>query len=68
MTAYAIPALLGKPYPVAVYEEGPFDPWDYDENHDGEISKAEAIKSVQDYFNDVITKAQAIQVVMLYFG
>ena len=45
-----------------------FGSWDYDKDGDGEISKAEAIKSVQDYFNELIAKAQAIQVVMLYFG
>ena len=45
-----------------------FDPWDYDKDDDGEIIKAEAIKAVQDYFNGLIAKAQATQVVMLYFG
>ena len=45
-----------------------FDPWDYDKDGNGEISKAEAIKAVQDYFNGLIAKLQAIQVVMLYFG
>ena len=45
-----------------------FDPWDYDEDDSATIEKSEAIKSVQDYFNGLIAKAQAIQVVMLYFG
>jgi len=45
-----------------------FDPWGYDKDDDGEISKAEAIKAIQDYFNGLIAKTQAIQVVMLYFG
>ena len=45
-----------------------FDAWDYDENGDEEISKTEAIKAVQDYFNGLIAKTQTIQVVMLYFG
>ena len=45
-----------------------FDPWDYDQDDSGTIEKTEAIKSVQDYFNGLIAKAQAIQVVMLYFG
>ena len=45
-----------------------FDPWDYDKNSNGEISKAEAIKAVQDYFNGLIAKMQAIEVVVLYFG
>lgn len=45
-----------------------FDPWDYDEDENGDISKAEAIGAIQAYFNGLIAKAQAIQVVMLYFG
>jgi len=45
-----------------------FDPWDYDKDNNGNISKAEAIKAVQDYFNGLIAKMQTIQVVMLYFG
>jgi iron complex transport system substrate-binding protein len=45
-----------------------FVPWDYDLDDSGVISKSEAIKSVQDYFNGLIAKAQTIQVVMLYFG
>ena len=43
-------------------------PWAYDENEDGIIQKIEAIRAVQDYFGGKITKAQVIQVVMLYFG
>ena len=45
-----------------------FEPWDYDEDGSGVIEKSEAIKSVQDYFNGLIAKAQAVEVVMLYFG
>ncbi len=45
-----------------------FDPWDYDEDENGDISKAEVIRGIQDYFNGLMAKAQAIQVVMLYFG
>ncbi len=45
-----------------------FDPWDYDEDGNGDINKAEAIESIQDYFNGLIAKAQAIEVVTLYFG
>jgi len=45
-----------------------FDPGDYDKDNNGNISKAEAIKSIQDYFNGLIAKAQTIQVIMLYFG
>ena len=45
-----------------------FNPWEYDKDSSGGISKAEAIKAIQDYFNGLMAKAQAIQVVMLYFG
>jgi len=45
-----------------------FDPWDYDEDESGDISKDEAIGAIQDYFNGLMAKAQAIQVVMLYFA
>ena len=45
-----------------------FDPWDYDGDSNNEISKAEAIKAIQYYFNDVITTAQTIEGVTLYFG
>jgi len=46
-----------------------WDPWDYDTNpHDGIIQKMEAIHAIQDYFDGDISKAQAIEVIMLYFG
>lgn len=45
-----------------------FVPWDYDKDSNGNISKPEAIKAVQDYFNGLMAKMQAIQVVMLYFA
>ncbi len=45
-----------------------FAPWVYDENKNGEIEKMEAIAAVQDYFSGKITKAQVIEVIMLYFG
>jgi hypothetical protein len=44
-----------------------FDPWAYDTNHDGVMSKAEAIIAVNKYFDGIITKDQALQVVNLYF-
>ena len=50
-------------------EDGVWDPWAYDENpKDGIIQKMEAIHAIQDYFSGKISKMQAIQVVMLYFG
>jgi len=45
-----------------------FDPWAYEENQDGIIQKMEAIHAIQDYFSGKISKAQAIEVIMLYFG
>ena len=45
-----------------------WDPWMYDTNGDGEIDKSEAIDAVQDYFDDIITKEQALDVIQLYFG
>jgi hypothetical protein len=40
----------------------------YDTNHDGIISRDEALKAVNDYFNLIITKAQALEVVIAYFS
>jgi len=45
-----------------------FDPWAYDGNQDGVIQKTEVIHAIQDYSSQNITKAQAIEVAMLYFG
>ncbi|MBN2187559.1 MAG: hypothetical protein JW732_08980 [Dehalococcoidia bacterium] len=45
-----------------------WDPWAYDENQDGIIQKMEAIHAIQDYFSGKISKAQAIEVIMLYFA
>jgi len=44
-----------------------FEPYDYDTDSDEVIKKAEAIQAIQDYSGGLITKVQAIQVVMLYF-
>ena len=44
------------------------DPWVYDTNDNGTIEKSEAILAAQHYFGGTITKAQAIEVVTLYFG
>jgi len=45
-----------------------FDSWNYDADEDGVISKAEAITAVVDYFDDTITKEQALEVIALYFA
>jgi len=46
-----------------------WDPWIYDTRPPyGEIDKSEAIDAVQDYFDDIITKEQALDVIQLYFG
>ena len=47
---------------------GEWDPWAYDENSDGIIQKAEALKAIQDYFDLKITKAQVLEVLQLYFS
>jgi len=44
-----------------------FDPWVYDTNEDGTVEKSEVILAVQHYFDGRITKAQVIEVAMLYF-
>jgi len=43
-------------------------PWYYDADGDCFISKAEALVAVADYFAGDITKAQALEVIALYFG
>jgi len=45
-----------------------FDPWDYDLDEDGVISKTEALAAVVDYFDGAITKEQALAVIVLYFA
>ena len=40
----------------------------YDDDHDGAISKEEAIAAVIDYFNGRITKEEAIAIIILYFS
>jgi len=45
-----------------------FDPWVYDVDKDGVISKTEALTAVVDYFDGLITKEQALEVIVLYFA
>ena len=52
---------------VTVAEAGAFDPWIYDTNGDGELSKAETLVAIADYNADTITKNDVLAVVILYF-
>jgi len=55
--------------PVAAGEPIPWgDPWSYDSDYDGKISKSEALVAIADYFSGDITKAQALEVIALYFA
>jgi len=45
-----------------------WDPWNYDTNHDGNISKQEALVAVVDFFGGHITKQQALEVIVLFFN
>jgi iron complex transport system substrate-binding protein len=45
-----------------------FNPWDYDRDGSRRIEKSDAIRAVQDYFNGLIAKMQALQVLALYFA
>jgi len=54
--------------PVALHVTAAWDPWAYDEDSSSTIEKSEAIQAVMDYFDSKVTKAQAIEVIMLYFG
>ncbi len=47
---------------------GFFDPWSYDTNNNDIIDKAEAVNAVNDYFAGLRTKAQVMEVIVLYFG
>ena len=51
---------------VTVTEEA-FDPWDYDTDEDGVMSKAETLAAVADYVAETISKDDALEVVKLYF-
>ena len=52
---------------ATVSVEVTWSPWVYDENGDGIIDKAEAIKAIQDYYKDMITKAQVLEVIAAYY-
>jgi len=52
---------------VTVTEEA-FDPYIYDEDEDGELSKDETLAAVDDYLAENITKDDALAVVKLYFS
>ena len=62
------PRVLDSAPDIGVYEVPEWDPWAYDGNSDGVIQKMEAIHAIQDYFSHKVSKAQAIEVIMLYFG
>lgn len=64
MTAYAIPALLGQPYPVKVL----WAPWAYDTNRNGVIDIGEALAAIADYFDGVISISQVLEVIAAYFS
>ena len=54
---------------IGAYEyESAFNPWDYDLDEDGVISKVEALTAVADYLSGSITKQQALAVIVLYFA
>ena len=40
----------------------------YDDDGDGDISRAEAISAIREYFSGGLTRAQAIAVIRLYFA
>ncbi len=53
---------------TANFEEHVWSAWYYDTNHDLAISKQEALVAVVDFFDGYITKAQALQVIVLFFA
>lgn len=68
-TTPTIEALTGLPFAISgEVAPPPFDPWDYDDDEDGEISKTEALNAIVDYFEGDITKDEALQVIALYFA
>lgn len=67
-TVPTIEDLDGTPFAVCGEVEEEFDPWIYDVDEDGEISKTEALNAIVDYFGGDITKDEALQVIALYFA
>jgi len=59
-------ALLILPTPVAAGDIG--EPWPYDADDNGIISKSEALVAIADYFAGDITKWQALEVIALYYS
>jgi len=53
---------------VAVIAEGAFDPYIYDADENGVMSKDETLVAVNDYLAANITKNQVLEVVKLYFS
>jgi len=69
-TTPSIAELGGTPFAISGEEVPPeFDVYElYDADEDGVISKTEALTAVADYFDDVITKEQALLVIVEYMG
>lgn len=46
---------------------GPWDPWSYDTNGDGVISKPEVLVAITEYFDGLLTKEQILELIQLYY-
>ena len=61
--------LVNLPFAIGGEEPDEFDVYElYDANENGDISKSEALTAVVDYFDGVITKNQALEVIVEYMG
>ncbi len=49
-------------------ESGVWDPWNFDADQDGDMSKQEALNAVVAFFGGDITKQQALEVIVLFFS
>ncbi len=59
------------PYTVggnSVLVVGDWDPWEYDTDTSGDVSKQEALVAVVDFFGGQICKSQALDVIVLFFS